>query len=197
MDEAALQSILERARSIAGSDSDTSPGDDVRLIYEAAEVAGIRRDAVDRAIQERLAFREPTQRPGDLLWALAADGDYHLAEFVERVNGQVTVRYQNGATATLPPSATKPFSTVPGNYLDFEDRPGRWTCAEITELKPAERWIFVRLEDDSVRYVAYADARLRTSAKPEGASTPWWTAPLLWAATASAVTLLLTWLVMR
>lgn len=197
MDEQSLHTLLDRARQIQEEGLDSDPGNDRRLIYDAAELAGISREAIDRAIQERVAFRSPTQTAGDLIWALAPDGDHHLAEFVASDGENTTVRYENQTLATLPESATEAFSAVPGHFLDFEERPGRWVRGEIREIRPDKRWVFVRLPNNDVRYVAYRDARLRAQAPSPLPPAPRWHLPVIGYLASAALGALLMWFFMR
>ncbi len=198
MNQDEIATLLARAQQLdseAGVAAETNP--EVAELYEAAEVAGVHRESVDRALRERFVFKPPEYRAGDFLFALGADGDYHFAEFVARDGEFVEVRYANGATAKVFGSATKPFSSVPGSTVDCL-WPGRgWIACRIKEIVPEKRWIYVESDRGETKYFSYDEVRILTGPRPASSASPFWkSTPFLLAATA-ALTALVSWFFMR
>ncbi len=118
MDESQIRRLLQRAEEIQQqSDLNVDHGPEVEQIALAAEEAGLSRDAVRRALQERLSLERPAQ-VDDLVFAKSPDGRHYVAKVVGVEPGAFRLRFLTGSDATLPTADVKPFSAVPGMKLE-------------------------------------------------------------------------------
>lgn len=101
LNENEVKSILQRAEQIhngANSDNDS----ETAALLRAAEEAGLPREAVELALQERLST-EPLQcEEGDLVFAPRSDGIMYVAQVVLAKSSVIKVRFSNGSELTLP-----------------------------------------------------------------------------------------------
>lgn len=161
MQQEEIQRVLARAQEIQSS-PDENPNYDELMV--AAEEAGVGRNAVLQAIRERLGFAEQPLLAGDYVFALSADGDRHVAEFVSREDDTITVKYINGATAKLLSTAVQPFRMLPGELVDCPWSNLGWRRCAIESYKPENKWVYVVGPGGDKKYFDLDEIRLLSSA---------------------------------
>ena len=106
-----LREVLARAEEIHSRNVETG---DAESILRAAEEAGLPREAIEKALEERFgASREPA-KPGELVFAESADGKHYVAEALSGDQRETKVRFLKGGEHTVPTANTRPASFLPG-----------------------------------------------------------------------------------
>jgi len=132
--EEQLSSVLRRAQEI---DAAGLQGSELEAYVAAAEEAGISRDATMQALRERLGYSVVAAETGAQVFARSADGHYYVAK-VEKVEEKTaTVRFLNGATATLPQTDLRDLDLTPGRKLNYlSPSASMWSNGTVTKFHP-------------------------------------------------------------
>lgn len=101
LNENEIKTILERAGQIQ-IESNTDIESETAALLKAAEEAGLSRQAVELALQERLSSQQLPCTKGDLIFAPRPDGSLHVAQVIESLGSVVRARFFNGAEVTIP-----------------------------------------------------------------------------------------------
>lgn len=118
MDQSQYRQLLQRAEEIeAVNRQPVSLTDEQREIVEAAVEAGLSRESVVAALQERLAISGIRAKVGDLILAKSGDGFFRVAKLEEIDNGFL-VRFLSGGEANLTAEDVRPFSLLPGQIVN-------------------------------------------------------------------------------
>ncbi|MCW5937988.1 MAG: hypothetical protein KIT11_11855 [Fimbriimonadaceae bacterium] len=118
MDQEEMRLVLARAEELQKqSQEEVDFGRDLGEIVQAAEEAGLDREAVLRALQERQAIQRPL-KVDDLVFARSADGFSYPARVRSVEPYSVTVKFLNGGESTLQPEEVRRFSVTPGMTLN-------------------------------------------------------------------------------
>ncbi len=132
MPDQSLRSVLERAQEIS---SETGlllkQNPEWADLIQAAEEAGIPRDAIMEALRERIADSDlPAFEPNELVLATDGNGWYHTARIDTVRSGSVRVRFLGGGDADLAPSDIRRFTLVPGAKVNLFYG-GVWATAPV------------------------------------------------------------------
>ena len=129
-----LRDVLERAEEIQQrSKTSVELSSDVRHVLEAAEEAGLAREAVMQALQERLGILGSPPAKGDLVFARSSNGRFYAAEILETRDDGIRVSFLGGGQHTLGMDDLRPATLLPGERVvcPWPDW-GFWTCTIIT-----------------------------------------------------------------
>ena len=132
-----LREVLARAEEIHSRNVETG---DAESILRAAEEAGLPREAIEKALEERFgAPREPA-KPGELIFAQSTDGKHYVAEALSGDHRETRVRFLKGGEHSVPTANTRPASFLPGERVvcpwPFW---GWWTCTVISYDAPKKK----------------------------------------------------------
>lgn len=147
-----LRDVLARAEEIERA---TRHGDDwnaeVAAVIGAAEEVGLSRQAVERALAERLNL--PTTPPvvGALTWARSADGKAHVAEVLSLTQQEARVRFLRGGEHRVTLDELRPCAFIPGERVACHwPKWGPWTCTVVAydagkqRVKLSDGWGYTR-----------------------------------------------------
>ncbi len=101
LNENEVKAILKRAEQIHSGENSSDHSETAALLI-AAEEAGLPREAVELALQERLSFQPIAYNSGDLVFASRPDGKMYVARVVLTKSSVIKVRFLNGTEVTLP-----------------------------------------------------------------------------------------------
>ena len=125
-----LRDVLTRAEEIHFR---TLDADGAEAILRAAEEAGLPREAIEKALEERFGAPRAPSKPGELVFAESADGMYYVAEVVTADQDETRVKYLRGGERGVPTTKTRPAEFLPGERIicpwPFW---GAWTCIVIS-----------------------------------------------------------------
>lgn len=127
-----IQEILERAQEIS-EESQALIDSDLRAYIDAAEEAGVPRDAALQAFREKLAGSIEQYQEGKLVFATAGDGWYNIARLVELRGSHAQVHFLSGGEANVAITDLRPFSVAPGHKLHFLYY-GMWSEADVVSI---------------------------------------------------------------
>ena len=187
-----LQDVLSRAEEIQRG----GEGNTYASVISAAEEAGLSRDAVTKALQERLGLLGAPPRNGELLFAKGPEGRFFPAEVLEQGEHSYRVRYLNGGEHAVRFEDLRPLTLLPGEKVvcPWPDW-GFWTCsvvrfdAERRKVRVTDNWGSEKVFDLAQVY--------RQEPKPGMAEkTKWWLFSAIGVG-GGIVGSLLTWLAMR
>jgi hypothetical protein len=147
-----VRDVLARAQEIQGS-LRYGPGftSEIESVVAAAEEVGISREAVERALRERLDLPLTPPEPGSLVFAHSTNGRYYAAEVLGVEEGAIQVRFLRGSQHRIAMDEFRPASLVPGAKVVC-DWPwwGAWTCSIISfdsarqRVKVSDGWGYTR-----------------------------------------------------
>jgi hypothetical protein len=129
-----LREVLARAEEIQGNlRSGPEFTAEVEALISAAAEVGISRDAMQRALRERLEFPLVPPTAGTLVFALSANGRHYPAEVVAVDQEAVRVRFLRGTEHSVAPDEIRTASLIPGEKV-ICDWPwwGPWNCTIIS-----------------------------------------------------------------
>ena len=135
-DEQAIREILRRAEEIhigAPREDDN----DAKAIIKAAEEAGLPREAVEQALQERLSQTQASTAPGEFIFVPSTDGKLYVAEVISADSITTRAKFLNRSEVTVPSNQTQPASFLPGSkvYANWPNF-GWWNCTVVGFDKP-------------------------------------------------------------
>jgi len=89
MDDERFRAVLQRAEEIQAQNAATViVTEDMNTMVDAAVEAGLSREAVSQALQERLSLETVTHTIGELVFALSADGFSYPAR-IRSIDGEI------------------------------------------------------------------------------------------------------------
>lgn len=141
-----LRDVLARAEELDRAARDqVERKHELAAVIGAAEEAGFSRQAVERALSERLNLPAKPVAAGDLAWARSTDGRYYVAEVLATSEESIQVKFLRGSEQRLPPDELRPCAFSPGMRVTC-DWPmwGTWTCTVVSYDAARQR---VRLSD--------------------------------------------------
>jgi hypothetical protein len=141
-----LRDVLARAEEIQRTDrSGDEWNAEVAAVVGAAEEVGLSRQAVERALNERLKLFAAPPVAGTLVWAQSADGKFYVAEVVSTSNEGARVRYLRGAEHQVTIDQLRPCAFIPGERVTCHwPWWGPWTCTVMSYDRAKQR---VKLSD--------------------------------------------------
>lgn len=101
LNENEVKAILKRAEQIHSGEISGDQSETAALLV-AAEEAGLPREAVELALQERLSSQPLSCDTGDLVFAPRPDGKMYVAQVVLAKSSVIKARFLNGSELTLP-----------------------------------------------------------------------------------------------
>jgi hypothetical protein len=151
MDEETVRKVLARAAAIQENELqnpdqlplEKQPG--VAELVEAATEAGLERSAVMHALRENAPVLPATVSVGGLVFAPSRDGENYVAKVLAIKDGQVEVRFFNGATARVYGESVEPFAPLPGQSVMCQ-RVDDWLEGQVLEYDPKKHYIRVKGE---------------------------------------------------
>ena len=166
-----LRDVLARAEEIERA---ARRGDawnaELAAVIGAAEEVGLSRQAVERALAERLNL--PTAPPvvGALTWARSADGKSYVAEVLSTSEDGARVRFLRGSEHRLSVDELRPCAFIPGERVACHwPMWGPWTCTVVAydaakqRVKLSDGWGYTRTFPISEVWLAPAKTDLWTS----------------------------------
>lgn len=126
-----LREVLERAQEI---DSETGvllrQNPEWADMIEAAEEAGVPREAILEALRERVGAVATDFGAGELVFATSGNGWFNPAKIETVRNGRARVRFLGGGEAEVDLRDVKSFGLAPGDsiYINYY---GTWTKVEV------------------------------------------------------------------
>ncbi len=168
-------------------------------IISAAMEAGLSREAITQAIQERMSLATVSRKVGDLVFALSADGYCYPAR-IRSIEGElIEVTFLNGSEHSLMKRDIQPFSLLPGTIVNAPWAGwGAWNCSVLSYDRENLR---VRLSDrwGSEQNFAVADIRIKpvSQAASVRKDTETWLYRVAFVAGGGVIGALITWLILR
>jgi len=161
-----LRNVLARAEEIERA---ARQGDEwnaeVAAVIGAAEEVGLSRQAVERALTERLNLPAPPPGVGSLAWARSADGKFYVAEVLSISEEGARVRFLRGSEHRLPLDELRPCAFIPGERVACHwPMWGPWTCTVVgydaakQRVKLSDGWGYTRTFPVSDVWLAPAKA---------------------------------------
>ncbi len=141
-----LRDVLARAEELDRAARDqVERKHELAAVIGAAEEAGFSRQAVERALSERLHLPAKPLVAGDLAWARSTDGRYYAAEVLAVSEESAQVKFLRGSEQRFSPDELRPCAFTPGARITC-DWPmwGTWTCTVVSYDAARQR---VRLSD--------------------------------------------------
>lgn len=165
-----LRDVLTRAEEIERA---ARRGDawntELAAVIGAAEEVGLSRQAVERALAERLDL--PTTPPvaGSLTWARSADGRFYAAEVLSVTEDGARARFLRGSEHHLTFDELRPCAFMPGQRVACHwPMWGPWTCTVVAydaakqRVKLSDGWGYTKTFPVSEVWLAPAQSDLRT-----------------------------------
>lgn len=194
-----IKDILTRAEEIR-TESAGNESLEIKSFIQSATEAGYDRDAIERAIQERLNPPSLDVKVGDVVFAASGDSHFYAAHVLSVTDSQVDVEFMAGGKASVPRKSVYPLHLTPGTRVVCKwEGFGWWTCTVLnTDLD--EMW--VRVSDGMGSEETFPIESIRmVKPKPVGAAKAAADAlrfKLIMAASSGGVVgALITWLIMR
>lgn len=140
--------ILSRAQEMAELDEVVAADPRLRGYIDAAEEAGIPRQATIQALRERLVEGKneemPDFQPGELILATTGDGFYNVARYEKTTRTGIKVKFVGGASCEVEPRDIKSFNLVPGTKL-MAQYSGMWCSGELVSFNPETNGVRVNM----------------------------------------------------
>jgi hypothetical protein len=129
-----LRDVLARAEEIERT---SRAGDEwsaeVAAVVGAAEQVGLSRQAVERALSERLKVFAAPPAIGTLVWAQSTDGKFYVAEVQSTSDDGARVRFLRGAEHDVTLDQLRPCAFIPGErVICYWPWWGPWTCTVMS-----------------------------------------------------------------
>ncbi len=136
-----LTEILARAEEISSQRSESLlHSNEIEAILDAAEEAGLNREATLQALRERLAPPSADIVAGELVFAKSDDGHYYPARLIGMANHYADIHFISGTKTKIGIGDIKPFTITPGLKLQFQEQTfNYWTEGEVTRYNDEGR----------------------------------------------------------
>ncbi|MFN0179604.1 MAG: tudor domain-containing protein [Gemmatimonadales bacterium] len=128
-----LRGVLARAEEIERAAREGAEWNaELAAVIGAAEEVGFSRQAVERALAERLNLPAAPPVVGSLTWARSADGKFYVAEVLSTSEEGTRVRFLRGSEHRLALDELRPCAFIPGERVACHwPMWGPWTCTVI------------------------------------------------------------------
>lgn len=158
--------ILSRAQEMAEMDEAVAADPRLRSYIDAAEEAGIPRQATIQALRERLVEGKEefnyTFQAGDFVLATTGDGFYNIARFDTITRAGAKVKFIGGATCEVGLQDLKSFNLVPGTKV-MAQYSGMWCNGELVSFNPDTNGVRINIWgtniDTTLDQIRVKDAR--------------------------------------
>lgn len=139
-----LSEILRRAQEIESHSPSDAAVSGYQDYIEAAEEAGISREATLQALRERLGLPVATPEAGQLVYAKSADGHFYPAR-IQSAEGQTfKVRFMNGSEASKPMADLRDLSFTPGLKLNYQSpSSGGWWTGDLVRFNETAQTVTI------------------------------------------------------
>lgn len=139
-------------------------------LIQAAEEAGLSREAVMTALRERISLNEHPLAEGDLIFAKSADDRHYVARVQSVDGGILRVQFLNGSETTVERASCRPFQATPGSKMQAQwPSWGWWTCNVVTYDARNQK---VQLSDGWGEQQWFHISDVRLDLRKEGSSSP-------------------------
>ncbi len=162
-----LRDVLARAEEIERTTRRGSAWEAERAaVIGAGEEVGLSRQAIERALAERLNLPPSPPAVGGLSWARSADGKFYVAEVLSVSDESARVRFLRGSEHQLSLDALRPCAFMPGERVSCQwPMWGPWSCTVISydaakqRVKLSDGWGYTRTFPISQIWLAEPDTR--------------------------------------
>jgi hypothetical protein len=141
---------------------------ELAALVGAAEEVGFSRQAVERALAERLNLPATPPVVGSLTWARSADGRYYVAEVLSISEEGTRVRFLRGSEHRVTLDELRPCVFIPGERVACNwPMWGPWTCTVVAydsvkqRVKLSDGWGYTKTFPVSEVWLALATADSR------------------------------------
>lgn len=139
-----LTDILRRAQEIQEQAPTERALSTYQQYIEAAEEAGISREATIQALRERLGMPVDAPTAGQLVFALSADGHYYPARILSGDETKYRIQFMNGSEATRSITDLRELSFIPGQKLTYYSASsGIWWTGDVVRFNEAANSVTV------------------------------------------------------
>jgi hypothetical protein len=143
-DESVRQTVRRAAEIMEHTtvDGSSDPHASVALYLDAAEEAGISRDAMLQALYEqKILVSADSFQMGEMVFAESeADGNLYPATVIARGPNSIKAAYKVTGEATVPISSVREFAVLPGTRLQFHHPDflgvGLWGTGRVNQYDP-------------------------------------------------------------
>jgi len=147
-----LRDVLARAEEIERATRHGAEWNaELAAVIGAAEEVGLSRQAVERALAERLNLPATPPVVGSLAWARSADGKFYVAEVLSLSEEGARVRFLRGSEHRLALDELRPAAFIPGERVACHwPMWGPWTCtvlaydADKQRVKLSDGWGYTK-----------------------------------------------------
>ena len=145
LSDESIQQTVRRAAEIMEHEalgSSADPHASVALYLDAAEEAGISRDAMLQALYEqKILVSADSFQIGDMVFAESeADGNLYPATVIARGPNSIKAAYKVAGEATVPAASVREFAVIPGTKLQFHHPDclgaGLWGTGKVSAFHP-------------------------------------------------------------
>lgn len=145
LDDATLGEVVKRAQEIQDQTQlMLAPHPDLEQYVQAAEEAGIHRDATMQALRERLSFPIENFKPGEYVFAKSADGFYYIAVLHAIEGRKAKVEFISGSEHFCDASDLRLFSLTPGQKVSYYSKGyGMWWEAQLSKFSRENQQVTV------------------------------------------------------
>lgn len=194
-----IKDILTRAEELQVENAGNASLE-IKSFIQSATEAGYDREAIEKAIQERLNPPSLDVKVGDVVFAASGDGHFYAANVRSFTDSQVDVEFLAGGKASIPRKSVYPLHLTPGtrvvcNWEGF----GWWTCT-VLNSDFEEMWVKVSDGMGSEETFPIESIRM-VKPRPVGAAKAAADALcfklIMAASTGGIIGALITWMIMR
>lgn len=166
--------ILQRAEEIeatTGTGQEMTRADE--QLIEAAQEAGLSREAVMQALRERFALENVHLQVNSLVFALSTDRHFYPAKITSIEGDVVRVTFLNGGEHTVRRPEVKPFTMLPGQMISVPWPNWGWWNSKIISFD--RELMKVRVSDNmgSELTVPISETRLKPEIPPSEVRERW------------------------
>jgi hypothetical protein len=152
-----LRQILRRAEEL---DREAALGGQTQdALIAAAEEAGLTRESVVRALQERMVVRRPFH-VGEWVYARSTDRRFYPATVSEVLDWGYHVHFATGGELSVPAEGVRPVELLPGGKVEVPWPGWGWYNAAIVAYDPRTQMLTAS-DGMSQKQFAFAQTRLR------------------------------------
>jgi hypothetical protein len=143
-----LRAVLERAEEIERATRHGGAWNaEVAAVLSAGEEIGLSREAIQRALAERVGIPVAPPAAGSMVWARSADGQYYIADVLASTDAEAHVRFLRGGESRVALDAIRGAALLPGERVMVEwPRWGAYQCSVVSydemhqEVKLSDGW---------------------------------------------------------
>ncbi|MBX7135354.1 MAG: hypothetical protein K1X67_22010 [Fimbriimonadaceae bacterium] len=167
MNEERFRLILQRAEEIeatTGSGQELTRTDE--QLIEAAQEAGLSREAVMQALRERFALENVHLQVDSLVYAESSDRYFYPARITSIEGDLVRVTFMNGGEHTVRRNEVKPFTMLPGQMINVPWPNWGWWNSKIISFDREQMKVRVTDSFGTELTVPISETRLKPELPP-------------------------------